>query len=127
MQLKMHNILGFSNLYETVKAQKLPMKTAYKFAQLARAVEVELQFYQDKFNTIIREYGLFDENGQLVPTEDGSGIKLREGTEVECYGAIGELQAIDIELPDITFTIEEFSNVELTVVEMDVLMPFMAN
>lgn len=127
MQLKMFNILGFSTLYETVKAQKLPMKTAYKFAQLSRAVEVELQFYQEKFNSIIREYGLVNENGQLVPTEDGTGIKLRPGAESDCYAAIGDLQVIDIELPDITFTIDEFANVELTITEMDVLMPFMAN
>jgi hypothetical protein len=42
MQLKMQDILNFSAFYETVKSQKLSMKTAYRLAQLSKAIDGEL-------------------------------------------------------------------------------------
>lgn len=125
MTVKMIEILGFANFYEIVKNQKLPMKTAYKLAQLARAIEQEVQFYQEKMRTFITEYGLLGEDGQPIPTEDNTGIKLRPGAEEECYAAINELQNLDTNLPDVSFTIEEFSNVEITLTEMQSIFPFL--
>jgi hypothetical protein len=63
MQLKMQEITNFSSFYNTVRNQKLTIKTAYKLAQLAKAIESELEFYREKLQTIIREYGQIDENG----------------------------------------------------------------
>lgn len=126
MQLKMQEITNFSSFYNTVKNQKLSMKTAYKLAQLARAIETEMEFYREKLQTIIHAYGQIDENGQPIPTDDGAGIKLRPGTEQECFAAMNDLQNFEVTLPDISFTLEDFNNVELTVTEMDALMPFLA-
>lgn len=124
MNTKIQSILNFPNLYEIVKNQKLPIKTAYKLAKLSKNVQGEIDFYREKFQALIWEYGEIDENGQLVPTEDGAGIKLKPGTESECYSAIQELQDLEIILPDITFTLEEFSNIELTMAEIEPILPF---
>ena len=35
-----------------------------------------------------------------------------------------ELQEIEVSLPDITFTLEEFNNLELTFVELEYVLPF---
>lgn len=125
MQLKMQDILGFVTFYETVKGQKLTMKTAYKLAQLARAVESESAFYRESLSKIIDQYGQKNELGEPIPTEDGTGVKLIAGKEEECYKAVLELQNVDIELPDIQFDIEEFANIELTVTEMGAILPFL--
>ena len=124
MQLKMQDILGFTSFYDTVKNQKLTMKTAYRLARLAKAIEDELQFYREKLQAIIREYGEMDEQGNPIPTEDGNGIKLRPGTEVDCFTAMKELQEINVELPDIQFSIEDFENIELTTNDIAVMLPF---
>ena len=124
MQLTMQDILGFVGFYDSVKSQKLSMKTAYRLAQLAKAVEGELAFYREKVQTIINEYGEKDENGELIPTEDGSGVKLRPGTERECFEAMRELQEIEVTLPDVKFSIEDFGNVELNPTEMASIFPF---
>lgn len=127
MQLKMQDILGFTSFYDTVKSQKLTMKTAYKLAQLAKAIEGELQFYREKLQAIVAEYGMLDDEGRPVPTEDGNGIKLRSGTEEACFIAMKELQDIEVTLPDITFSINDFDGVELTVADMGTMLPFMAD
>lgn len=124
MSLKMQDILGFASFYDTVKSQKLTMKTAYKLAQLAKAIDGELQFYREKLQTIVAEYGLIDEKGRPLPTEDGSGIKLRPGTEDQCFNAMKELQELEVTLPDIKFHIEDFGNVELNMAEMTAILPF---
>ena len=124
MQLKMQNILNFTSFYDVVKSQKLPIKTAYHLAQLATAIDKELQFYREKLQAIVQEYGEMDESGQLKPTADGSGIILRPGTESECYAAMQELQDLEIELPNIQFDISEFDNVELTMAELGAIIPF---
>lgn len=125
MQLKMQAIINFPVFYETVKSQKLPIKTAYKLAQLSRAIEAELFFYQEKLNSIIKEYALLDNNGQPVSTNDGHGIKLRSGSEAVCMSTMRELQEIDVSLPDIFFNLNDFDGIELTVEEMGALLPFL--
>lgn len=124
MQLKMQDILNFSAFYETVKSQKLSMKIAYRLAQLAKAIDGELQFYREKLQTIIQEYGEMDEDGQPVPTEDGNGIKLRPGTDMQCMAAMHELQMLDVNLPDIKFHLEDFGDIELSMTEMAAVLPF---
>jgi hypothetical protein len=124
MQLKMQDILGFTSFYNTVKSQKLIMKTAYKLAQLAKAIDGELQFYREKLQAIIQEYGEVDENGQPVSTESGDGIKLRPGTEMQCMAAMHELQMLDVNLPDIKFHLEDFGDIELSTTEMTAVLPF---
>lgn len=124
MQLKMQDILGFASFYETVKAQKLSMKIAYRLAQLAKAIDGELQFYRERLQAIIQEFGETDEEGRPIATEDGDGIKLRPGTETQCFSAMRELQEIEITLPDIKFHIEDFGDVELSMTEMAAILPF---
>lgn len=124
MQLKMQEILGFASFYDTVKSQRLSMKTAYKLTQLAKAIDGELQFYREKLQAIIQEYAVLDDNGQPVSTEDGAGVKLRPGTEAECYAAMYELQEVEVTLPDTKFHIEDFGDVELTTAEIGAVLPF---
>ena len=124
MQLKMQDILGFSAFYETVKSQKLSMKIAYRLAQLAKAIDGELQFYREKLHAIIQEYGEKDEEGNPVSTEDGNGIKLRPGTDTQCIAAMHELQMLDVVLPDIKFHLEDFGDIELSMTEMTAILPF---
>ena len=124
MQLKMQDILGFASFYETAKSHKLSMKTAYRLAHLAKAIDSELEFYREKFQSIIAEFGEKDADGNPIMTEDGEGIKLRAGTEEECFGAMRELQEIEINLPDTKFSLEDFGDIELSAAEIGAIFPF---
>jgi hypothetical protein len=121
----MLNIINFSAFYEEVKSHKLPLKTAYKLSNLSRAIEEKTEFYREKMQEIFKEYGELDENGNILPTEDGRGVRVKHGTEVECMSRINELQLLDVDLPDIFFTLEEFGNIELTLEIFNLITPFL--
>lgn len=127
MQLKMQQILGFPTFYAIVKNSRMPMKTAYKLSKLGVAIDTELAFYREKVQAVVSEYGLLDENGRPVPTDDGQGVKLRPGTEADCFAAMQELQDIEVVLPDITFSIDDFDGLELTVEELGHIVPFLVD
>ena len=124
MKLKMQSVLGFATFYEAVGNGKLPIKTAYKLNKLTKAIDSEITFYREKLQAIINEFAELDEKGNPIPTEDGNGVKLRPESEADCYAAVCELQDIEVELPDITFTFDEFDNTQLTMTEFAAAEPF---
>lgn len=124
MFVQLQSIFNFFNFYETIKNQKLSMKTAYQLARLSKIIDTELQFYKEEMQKILQEFGEMDKNGNLIFTDDGKGIKLRPGIENECYKAIKELQEVEVELPDIKFNIEDFGEVKLSSIEIESIIPF---
>ena len=124
MKLKMQEIINFATFYEAVKDEKLAIKTAYRLTKLTKAIENELGFYREKLQAIINQYAQLDEEGRPILTEDGAGVKLRPETEADCYAAIYELQDIEVELPDIKFTFDEFEGTQLTIAQINTAMNF---
>jgi hypothetical protein len=92
---------------------------------LAKAIDEKTIFYHETLQEILQEYGQFDENGNIIPTEDGNGVKVRPGTEQECVSKINELQNLDVELPNIKFDIDEFGDIELTMEVFNLITPFL--
>lgn len=124
MTLKMYELINFLSFYEKIKSSKLSFKTSYKLTLLAQEVEKHTAFYQEKFRETLMEYGKKDEQGNLVPTDDGQGICLIEETMDEAYARLTELRDLEVELPNTTFSVEDFENVEISPQEMLVIMPF---
>jgi hypothetical protein len=121
----MNEIINFGYFYNEVKNEKLSFKVLYKLSNLAKAIDEKTEFYREKLQEILKEYGELDENGNIQPTEDGNGVKVKAGMEQECFNKITELQMIEVELPDITFDIEDFGNVELTMEIFSLVRPFL--
>lgn len=124
MQVKFTNITNFNTFYDAIKGAKLPIKTSYNLAKLARAIEEEVQFYREKFRELIFEYAELDENGSPIFLEGGEGVRLKTGSEEECGRKINELQNMEVELPDIKFSFDEFEGVELTLDQMQAALSF---
>ena len=127
MTLKMNEIINFNYFYDEVRTKKLSLKTLFKLSNLGKAVDSQTAFYREKLQEIFREYGELDEEGNLIPTDDGRGIKIKEGSEQECVNKVVELQSLDVELPDITFTIEEFGDAEMTLEVFNLITPFLVD
>ena len=124
MTLKMYSIIDFPSFFEKVKSQPLPFKTSYRLTLLASEIEKHLNFYQENFRKILTEYGQKDENGNLVQTDDGQGIKIIEGKIDECNAKVIELRDLDVELPDTKFSIDDFGDIALTPMEVYIIKPF---
>ena len=124
MQIKIHQILDFSNFYALVKNQKISFKTSYRLAMLAAEVEKQHNFYTEQFRMLLNQYGQKDENGNLVSADDGQSIQLVPETMEECYAKINELRDLDITLPDYYFSLDDFDGIELTPIEVNAIIPF---
>lgn len=127
MTLKMYEITDFPSFYNKVKSQQLPFKTSYRLAMLAQEVEKHVNYYQEHFRELLNTYGKKDEEGALVPTSDGQGVLLAEETMDEAYAKLGELRELEVTLPSLGLTDEDFNGIELSPEETIVIIPFLKN
>lgn len=121
--MKMYEILDFSKVYDSIKDEKMSIKTAYKLNKLIKKIEEENNFYNIKFHEIIEQYAEKNDQGEYQYIDENS-IKIKEGKEQECYKKVSELQNLEIETPNITFSIEELGDINLTIDTVNMLMPF---
>lgn len=121
--MKMYEILELANIYNSIKDNKMPLKTVYKFTCLMRQVEKETAFYQSEFTKILETYGLKDETGNYVLTEDNMSVRIIEGKEVECQEAIINLRNLEVEELNVKFDLSELEDLNFTIAEMNYLMP----
>lgn len=121
--MKMYEILDFSKVYNSIKDEKMSIKTAYKLNKLIKKIEEENNFYNIKFHEIIEQYAEKNDQGEYQYIDENS-IKIKEGKEQECYKKVSELQNLEIEIPNINFSIEELGDINLTINTVNMLMPF---
>ena len=119
--MKMYEVLELQNLYNSISAIKMPLKTTYKFARLMTRAEEEIVFYQQKFGEIIEEFGE-KEDGQYKFTPDGMSIAIIPGKEIECQTRIAELRNLDVDIEGIKFTIEELEGIDISISELSCIM-----
>ena len=125
MTIILSKLIHFSKFYNEVKATKIPVKTAYKLNKLAIAIDEQNQFYGEQLNLILGDCADHDENGNYIPTNDNIGVKILDYKKQEFMDRMNELLLLEVELPDITFDIEEFGNIELTMESFNLITPFL--
>lgn len=124
MKIQLYQILEFSDFFAKVKTAKLSFKTSYRLTTLATEIQKNVEFFQTQLNALIQEYSKKDEGGYPIPTPDGSGVLLAEETMEEAHKRFNELHNLEVDLPDITFAIEEFETLELSPMEISAILPF---
>ena len=122
--MKISKILSFPEVYSSLSTQKIPIRLAYKLNKLNTYLEPELNFYSSSLNKLVLEYAQTSPAGDPLYNAAGTGILIKTDKINECQSKIRELGEIDIELPNITFTLDELDSLEITPSELQVLMPF---
>ena len=90
------------------------------------AYEKEGEFYTEKFQEIVDTYAKKDEEGQLVFSDDGNQILIKDGMVDECDKALEDLQSLEVQIENYGLTLEDLGeNIECTPDELEALMPFM--
>ena len=125
MTITLSQLIHFSKFYNEVKATKIPVKTAYKLNKLATAIDEQNQFYSEQLKLIFGDCADRGEDGNYIPTNDSVGVKILDDKQQEFVDRINELLLLEVELPDITFNIEEFGNIELTMESFNLITPFL--
>lgn len=124
--MKLYEVLSLQGFYNTIKDKKLPIKTTYKLSKLMRRAEEESQFYSAEFVKIVNLYAK-KENGELVYSQDGTSIEIIPGKENECNEKILELQNLEVDLSNFSFGLEEFEGVDITLSEMQGILPLISD
>ena len=126
VNVTMDQIIAFRNAGDLFGDYKLPLKVAYKLNKLKKAIEVEGEFYANKFQEIVDTYAKKDENGQVVFSDDGNQIIIQDGKVEECNQALNDLQTLTVEIDNCNLTIDDFGDdIECTPEDLEALMPFL--
>ena len=126
VNVTMDQIIAFRNSGDFFSNTTLPLKGAYKLNKIKKAVEKEGEFYTEKFQEIVNTYAKKDENDQLVFSEDGNQIMIKDGMVEECNKALDDLQNLEVQVENYGLTLEDLGNdIECTPDELEALMPFM--
>ena len=126
IKVTMNQIIAFRNNGDIFSTTTIPLKGAYKLNKIKKAIEKESEFYLQKFQEIVDTYAKKDENGQLILSEDGNQIMIKDGLVEECNKALAELQTLEVEIENYGLTLEDLGDdIECTPDELEALMPFM--
>ena len=123
MVISMRQVLALQPVYDLIKKKTLPVKTAYKLSRLFKAIENEARFYTEQLNTIIEQYALRNENGDKVTTNEGNSIQIAPEYIDVTSQKINELLGLDVELPDLMFSLDELDSLGLTMEEVNAFFP----
>lgn len=122
----MDQIIDFRDNGGFLSDTNLPLKVAYKLNKIRKAVEKESEFYADKFQEIVHTYAKIDDNGEIVFSEDGSQILIKDGMVEECNKALTELQNLEVQIENYNLSIDDFGeDLQCTPDQLNALMPFM--
>lgn len=119
--MKMFEVLELQNLYNSISQVKLPLRTTYKFTKLMKRAAEEAEFFKEKFEEIVAEYGQKDGDHYKV-MNDGQSIAIIPGKEAECNQRVLELRNLDVSIEGIKFSIEELENLNVSINELNCLM-----
>lgn len=111
-----------SNIFSRISDTKFDINTQYKLLKIKKAIEEEEELYLTQLDRL-QEYCLKDENGNLIKNEDG-GYAIDTEKAQECADIVKEINSIQIQIPDIQFSLDELTPLQLTFKELEVLDPF---
>lgn len=104
--------------------EKLSPKLSYKLMKFVRKIDVEEDFYNKKINELVDKYGERDGENKLIHTD--TGVKIQEDKISICNLELQEIEDVEVDTPDITFTLDELSEIKLSVRDMFFLQDFIA-
>ena len=122
MKLNINQVLQIEELCEKFSNRVINARVAYKFAKLSKSIINDIDFYREQYNLYINEFGQKDDNGNFVMS--GNNIKIIHGLEEKCKQKFNELNSLEVELPEIKFSLDELESIDMTMKDMLVLDPF---
>ena len=124
--MKLSETINFVPFYDKIKTQPMSVTAAYKLAKIYQQAKRDESFYQEKLREILFQYGELDENGNLIPVDDGKGIKLKDDSQEACLAAIKELEEIESELKFDPIDISILDKIEVAPGDLESVMGFFA-
>lgn len=116
------NIYPLYNLIQSLSDKKCSIYTQYKILKILGVIEQEYNIYQKQILQLL-EYVEKDEHNNLI-MNDNSGYLVKPEYKEQCNKILQDINAIQIQIPDTYFSLEELQELELSLSELNLLMPF---
>lgn len=110
--MKIIELLNAKNAFDLNCKFDGDMQLALKVVKFVKAVETEASFYQEKYSEILSKYAEKDDDGNILRTENG--IKINKDKVDDFNKEITELNNVEVEIPNIEFTLDELNKCDLT-------------
>lgn len=121
--MKIITFINAARIFTEAAQIKVSPKLAYKIMKFCKSAAEDEKFYIEKRNEIISNYVKRDAEGQII-TDDNGLIIIMEDKILEVNQALEALDELEIEIPPITYTIEELEELKLSVADMFTLEEF---
>ena len=116
------NLFILMNVFSKISKLKFNINTQYKLLKIKKAIDEEVEIYKKQLE-ILEDYYLRDENGNPIRNKDG-GYAIDELKIEDCNKIVNEINSIQIQVPDMYFSLEELEPLQLTFSELETLDPF---
>lgn len=111
--LTLNDIFNAVPALREISTKEFPGSTTFKIARLIRELDKEIQLFEEERNKIANKYGEKDENGNLIPQENGT-IKIPDDKVQECNEEFQALFSTQVEINANKLPIEIFDSIEMT-------------
>ena len=122
MIIKRELVPQLYNLCNRLKDKKFDIETQYKLLKLKKVIDEENSLYKEQL-TLINSFIETDSQGKPIINENG-GIKIKEENKEECQKIIEQLNNMQIQVPDIYFSLSELQPLDLTLSELELFINF---
>lgn len=122
--MKLYNLIQIKNIFAPHIQEKLSMGLSYKIFKLIKRIEEEESFFEQKRQEIINEFGEKDGAGQLAISAEGF-VQIPPDRQTAAQKALDELAQLEVELPQIVFTIDELADIKFSIQEVALLEPLL--
>lgn len=113
MQVTFSTAKRILGVCENIQDRNFPFSVGYKFAKLKEFLEKELPIFLQEEQSILLEYSKQKNKDSVISNE-----KMEE-----CFLKLKELEKTNLILTDLYFYIEELNNCDLSVNEIQALLP----
>ena len=111
--LTLNDIFNAVPALREISTKEFPGSTTFKIARLIRELDKEIQLFEEERMKIANKYGEKDENGNLIPQENGA-IKILDDKVQECNEEFQALFNTQVEINANKLPIEIFDSIEMT-------------
>ena len=117
------DILNGTEILQKLSNTGLKAKLAWQVSRLLKAVDKEVQEFNETRMELIKKYGEKDESGELITDDKGNCKIITENVE-KFSAELNELVASEIEINANKIKMDDLENIDFTPSEMVALEPF---
>lgn len=123
MLVKRKNISKLEELINSLSKRKFNIKTQYKFIKIKKAIEQEEEIYQEQLKINCEPFFERDNEDNPILSSQG-GYKIKAEKMNECYLLMNQMNNLEVQIPDIYFSLDELEELNLPLESLSILEPF---